>query len=240
MPSEAEPTNGAATRSSGRWRPFERDAGAATSRDARDTRHACHARPSGDVSVRQRCIRADPPTPAEPAAAEPASADRPSRRHHVVDRLLGRGRDGQPADGRPRSRSPTTPRPPSGRASSSPATCAGRGRSSSSAPWPTSSSSSTATGCSATTRRSSPASPGSTAGGSWSIGQQKGADTDENIRRNFGMPHPEGYRKAMRADGARRAVRAAGRHVRRRAGRPSRRRSRRSAASPRRSPARSG
>jgi acetyl-CoA carboxylase carboxyl transferase subunit alpha len=29
-------------------------------------------------------------------------------------------------------------------------------------------------------------------------GQQKGADTDENIRRNFGMPHPEGYRKAMR------------------------------------------
>jgi acetyl-CoA carboxylase carboxyl transferase alpha subunit len=30
------------------------------------------------------------------------------------------------------------------------------------------------------------------------IGQQKGADTDENIRRNFGMPHPEGYRKSMR------------------------------------------
>jgi acetyl-CoA carboxylase carboxyl transferase subunit alpha len=30
------------------------------------------------------------------------------------------------------------------------------------------------------------------------IGQQKGADTDENLRRNFGMPHPEGYRKAMR------------------------------------------
>lgn len=30
------------------------------------------------------------------------------------------------------------------------------------------------------------------------IGQQKGADTDQNIRRNFGMPHPEGYRKAMR------------------------------------------
>ena len=33
------------------------------------------------------------------------------------------------------------------------------------------------------------------------IGQQKGADTDENIRRNFGMPHPEGYRKAMRVMG---------------------------------------
>ncbi len=31
------------------------------------------------------------------------------------------------------------------------------------------------------------------------IGQQKGVDTDENIRRNFGMPHPEGYRKAIRA-----------------------------------------
>jgi acetyl-CoA carboxylase carboxyl transferase subunit alpha len=31
------------------------------------------------------------------------------------------------------------------------------------------------------------------------IGQQKGGDTDENIRRNFGMPHPEGYRKAIRA-----------------------------------------
>jgi len=30
------------------------------------------------------------------------------------------------------------------------------------------------------------------------IGQQKGADTDENVRRNFGMPHPEGYRKAIR------------------------------------------
>ena len=31
------------------------------------------------------------------------------------------------------------------------------------------------------------------------IGQQKGADTEENVRRSFGMPHPEGYRKAMRA-----------------------------------------
>ena len=30
------------------------------------------------------------------------------------------------------------------------------------------------------------------------IGQQKGADTEENLRRSFGMPHPEGYRKAMR------------------------------------------
>jgi acetyl-CoA carboxylase carboxyl transferase subunit alpha len=30
------------------------------------------------------------------------------------------------------------------------------------------------------------------------VGHQKGAETNENIRRNFGMPHPEGYRKAMR------------------------------------------
>ena len=29
------------------------------------------------------------------------------------------------------------------------------------------------------------------------VGQQKGADTEENLRRSFGMPHPEGYRKAM-------------------------------------------
>jgi len=31
------------------------------------------------------------------------------------------------------------------------------------------------------------------------IGHQKGVDTKENIRRNFGSPHPEGFRKAMRA-----------------------------------------
>jgi acetyl-CoA carboxylase carboxyl transferase subunit alpha len=30
------------------------------------------------------------------------------------------------------------------------------------------------------------------------VGQQKGRDTKENIRRNFGMAHPEGYRKALR------------------------------------------
>ena len=30
------------------------------------------------------------------------------------------------------------------------------------------------------------------------IGQQKGRDTKENLRRNFGMPHPEGYRKSLR------------------------------------------
>ncbi|MBN1527357.1 MAG: acetyl-CoA carboxylase carboxyltransferase subunit alpha [Candidatus Omnitrophica bacterium] len=30
------------------------------------------------------------------------------------------------------------------------------------------------------------------------IGHQKGRDTKENLARNFGSPHPEGYRKAMR------------------------------------------
>ena len=30
------------------------------------------------------------------------------------------------------------------------------------------------------------------------VGQQKGSSTEENIVRNFGMPYPEGYRKAMR------------------------------------------
>lgn len=30
------------------------------------------------------------------------------------------------------------------------------------------------------------------------VGQQKGRDIKENLKRNFGMPHPEGYRKAQR------------------------------------------
>ncbi|PKK95363.1 MAG: acetyl-CoA carboxylase carboxyl transferase subunit alpha [Tenericutes bacterium HGW-Tenericutes-5] len=30
------------------------------------------------------------------------------------------------------------------------------------------------------------------------IAQQKGSTVEENIKRNFGMPHPEGYRKALR------------------------------------------
>jgi acetyl-CoA carboxylase carboxyl transferase subunit alpha len=30
------------------------------------------------------------------------------------------------------------------------------------------------------------------------VGHQKGKDTKDNIRRNFGMAHPEGYRKALR------------------------------------------
>jgi acetyl-CoA carboxylase carboxyl transferase subunit alpha len=31
------------------------------------------------------------------------------------------------------------------------------------------------------------------------VGQQKGSDMQEKVRRNFGMMHPEGYRKALRA-----------------------------------------
>ena len=31
------------------------------------------------------------------------------------------------------------------------------------------------------------------------IGEQKGRGTKNKIKRNFGMPHPEGYRKALRA-----------------------------------------
>jgi acetyl-CoA carboxylase carboxyl transferase subunit alpha len=30
------------------------------------------------------------------------------------------------------------------------------------------------------------------------LGHQKGKDTNQNLKRNFGMPHPEGYRKAYR------------------------------------------
>jgi acetyl-CoA carboxylase carboxyl transferase subunit alpha len=30
------------------------------------------------------------------------------------------------------------------------------------------------------------------------MGQQRGRDTKELLKRNFGMPHPEGYRKALR------------------------------------------
>jgi len=30
------------------------------------------------------------------------------------------------------------------------------------------------------------------------VGQQRGRDTKENLKRNFGMPHPEGYRKSLR------------------------------------------
>ncbi len=126
----------------------------------------------------------------------------PTRRP-VVDRILGRGRDPRtaPADdaAAPRRARPPDPEgrdlgPRPARPQPAPAADPRPRR----RRWPTSSSSSTATGCSATTR---PSSPGFARIGERRvvvIGQQKGADTEENIRRNFGMPHPEGYRKAMR------------------------------------------
>jgi acetyl-CoA carboxylase carboxyl transferase subunit alpha len=47
-------------------------------------------------------------------------------------------------------------------------------------------------------RPSSAGWPASTASRCMVIGHQKGRDTKEKIHRNFGMPRPEGYRKALR------------------------------------------
>ena len=78
-----------------------------------------------------------------------------------------------------------------------------------------------ATALTPTTRRSSAASRASTACPCMVLGHQKGRDTKEKIHRNFGMPRPEGYRKALRAHEARREIRPAALHVRRHAGRVS-------------------
>ncbi|MEI2720529.1 MAG: hypothetical protein V9E87_10370 [Gemmatimonadales bacterium] len=51
------------------------------------------------------------------------------------------------------------------------------------------------------------------------IGHQKGRDTKENITRNFGMPHPEGYRKALRLMQIAATLPCAGHHADRHAGR---------------------
>ena len=56
------------------------------------------------------------------------------------------------------------------------------------------------------------------------VGHQKGAEVEENIRRNFGMPHPEGYRKAMRLFALAERLRPARRDLRRHARRLARRR----------------
>ena len=58
------------------------------------------------------------------------------------------------------------------------------------------------------------------------IGHQKGRDTKENLKRNFGMPHPEGYREGAPADEAGRQVQRAGHHPHRHARRLSRTRRR--------------
>ena len=49
------------------------------------------------------------------------------------------------------------------------------------------------------------------------IGHQKGRDTEERVRRNYGMPKPEGYRKALRLMKMAELV-AADRHAHRHAG----------------------
>ena len=45
------------------------------------------------------------------------------------------------------------------------------------------------------------------------IGHQKGRDTKENIKRNFGMPHPGGIPQGAPADEARRPLRGTGDHA---------------------------
>ena len=59
------------------------------------------------------------------------------------------------------------------------------------------------------------------------IGHQKGRDTKEKIHRNFGMPKPEGYRKALRLMKLAEKFEHPGIHVHRHAGRVSGRRRRR-------------
>ena len=56
------------------------------------------------------------------------------------------------------------------------------------------------------------------------IGHQKGRDTKEKIHRNFGMPNPEGYRKALRLMKLAEKFEPPGPHLHRHAGRLSRRR----------------
>ncbi len=51
------------------------------------------------------------------------------------------------------------------------------------------------------------------------IGHQKGRDTKSNVYRNFGMPNPEGYRKALRAHEAGGKVQDPGGHAARYPGR---------------------
>ena len=54
------------------------------------------------------------------------------------------------------------------------------------------------------------------------IGHQKGRDTKERVRRNYGMPKPEGLSQGAASDAPRRALRAAAGHAHRHAGRVSR------------------
>ena len=124
-----------------------------------------------------------------------------------------------------------------GSACSCRATSIVRSRSTTSPRCAATSSSCTATARSATTRRSSPGSPLRGERPLAVVGHQRGRGTAEKVRRNFGMPRPEGYRKArriFRLAGAARAS-ACSPSSTRRARFPAPRA--RSAASPRRSPA---
>ena len=85
-----------------------------------------------------------------------------------------------------------------GRSRRSRAIRSGRTRSTTSPASSPTSTSCTATAATPTTRRSSAAWRASTAQPCMVIGHQKGRDTKEKIYRNFGMPRPEGYRKALR------------------------------------------
>ena len=90
----------------------------------------------------------------------------------------------------------------------------------------TDSTSCTATAPSPTTRPSSAAWRGSTAAPVMVIGHQKGRDTKEKMRRNFGMPQPGGLSQGAAADAAGRAVPPADPHLHRHPGRLSGRRRR--------------
>ena len=68
------------------------------------------------------------------------------------------------------------------------------------------------------------------------VGQQKGATSTRRASRRFGMPNPEGYRKAIACDGARRPARLPGRLARGHARRLSRHRRRAARPGARRSP----
>ena len=95
-----------------------------------------------------------------------------------------------------------------------------------------------ATASSPRTRRSSAASAAWHGRSVMVIGHEKGSDTEGRIKHNFGMARPEGYRKAVAADGDGRPLPASrgepGRHGRR----LSRHRRRGARARPRPSPAR--
>ena len=124
-----------------------------------------------------------------------------------------------------RDRGASRPTRRSGARSSSRATRSGRTRSTTSSGSSTTSSSCTATAAAPTTPRSSPASAASAAGRSRSSASRRAATSRSAQQRNFGMPHPEGYRKAMRVMELARAPRLPARHAPRHAGRvPGRRR----------------